>query len=86
MQQDSYQQLANELMTFGKKQILDAVSIAVGESLVPVMTVEKFAESSGFPAGVIKGWISKSHIPTQKIGRYRAINIQRLADICRDAH
>ena len=48
----------------------------------PVMTREKFAELSGLAEGVIQGMIEKGHLPSIKIGRYRLVNVARLAEDC----
>lgn len=48
----------------------------------PVMTKEKFAEHSGLAEGVIQGMIEKGHLPSIKIGRYRLVNVARLAKDC----
>lgn len=48
----------------------------------PVMTKEKFAEFSGLAEGVIQGMIEKGHLPSIKIGRYRLVNVARLAEDC----
>lgn len=51
----------------------------------PVMTREKFAELSGLAEGVIQGMIEKGHLPSIKIGRYRLVNVAKLAQSCREA-
>lgn len=48
----------------------------------PVMTKEKFAQHSGLAEGVIQGMIEKGHLPSVKIGRYRLVNLARLAEEC----
>ncbi|MBW3567888.1 MAG: hypothetical protein KY410_08035 [Proteobacteria bacterium] len=48
----------------------------------PVMTKEKFAQHSGLAEGVIQGMIEKGHLPSIKIGRYRLVNLARLAEDC----
>ena len=50
--------------------------------LFPVMTKEKFAQHSGLAEGVIQGMIEKGHLPSVKIGRYRLVNLARLAEEC----
>jgi len=50
----------------------------------PVMTKEKFAELSGLAEGVIQGMIEKGHLPSIKIGRYRLVNVAKLAVECGD--
>ena len=48
----------------------------------PVVTKEKFARLSGLAEGVIQGMIEKGHLPSIKIGRYRLVNLARLATDC----
>ena len=42
---------------------------------VPLMAVERFAELVGVTPDVVRGWVDRGYLPTQKIGRYRLINI-----------
>ena len=51
----------------------------------PVMTREKFAEHSGLAEGVVQGMIEKGHLPSIKIGRYRLVNVAKLAKACQAA-
>ncbi|HEX7047419.1 MAG TPA: hypothetical protein VF275_07595 [Gammaproteobacteria bacterium] len=46
------------------------------------MTRDKFAELSGLPEGVVQGMIEKGHLPSIKIGRYRLVNVAKLAKEC----
>lgn len=51
--------------------------------LVPVMTTSAFAAACGLPVGVVEAQVERGYWPTQKIGKYRFVNIaalwQRLA-------
>lgn len=42
---------------------------------VPLMAVDRFAELMGVSSDVVRGWIDKGYLPTQKVGRYRLVNI-----------
>ena len=42
---------------------------------VPVLTIDKFAESAGVTKRVVTGWIDRGQIETYKIGKRRMINI-----------
>ncbi|MEJ1364277.1 MAG: helix-turn-helix domain-containing protein [Candidatus Sedimenticola sp. (ex Thyasira tokunagai)] len=46
--------------------------------MVPVMTVERFAELSGVSEDTVRGWIRKDCLPTVKIGKRRMVNIVAL--------
>jgi len=45
---------------------------------LPVMSRIRFAELTGYPEGVVQGWISKGYIPTLTIGKYTLINLALL--------
>lgn len=45
----------------------------------PVVSLAKFAELSGFPAQVVRGWADKGLLPTRKIGRHRVVDLVMLA-------
>jgi len=45
---------------------------------LPVMSRLRFAELTGYPEGVVQGWISKGYIPTLTIGKYTLINLALL--------
>ena len=39
------------------------------------MAADRFAELVGVSSEVVRGWIDKGYLPTQKVGRYRLVNI-----------
>lgn len=45
---------------------------------IPLLSQEQFSILTGLPTEVVRGWISKGHIPTVKIGRRRLVNMARL--------
>lgn len=45
---------------------------------LPLISRERFAELSGVPDGVLKGWINKGYIPTYSVGKYCLINLALL--------
>lgn len=45
---------------------------------LPVISRSRFAEMTGFPEGVVQGWIAKGYIPTMSIGKYTLINLALL--------
>jgi hypothetical protein len=49
---------------------------------LPVMSRERFSELTGYPIGVINNWIAKGYLPTFEIGRYSAINLEVLRQMC----
>ncbi len=42
---------------------------------LPLISRERFAELSGIPDGVLKGWISKGYIPVYHVGKYCLVNL-----------
>ncbi len=42
---------------------------------LPLISRERFAELSGVPDGVLKGWIGKGYIPVYHVGKYCLINL-----------
>lgn len=52
----------------------------------PVVTQEKFAETSGLRKEQVRGQVSGGNLPTYKVGRLRMINLVALADQCRKAN
>lgn len=47
--------------------------------IVPFMSPEKFAELTGYPHGVVKGWINRGYISTfEKLGKHTPINMVEL--------
>jgi len=44
----------------------------------PFITLKKFAESSGVPDGVVRGWCNKGLIKTIKIGKHLLIDMSSL--------
>ncbi len=45
---------------------------------LPVISRLRFAELTGYPEGVVQGWIAKGYIPTLTIGKYTLINLALL--------
>lgn len=45
---------------------------------LPVVSRKRFAEITGFPEGVVQGWIAKGYIPTYSVGKYTLINLALL--------
>jgi len=37
---------------------------------------------TGFPIGVIQGWINKGYLPTVPVGKYSLINLELLRKNC----
>ncbi len=50
--------------------------------LVSTMTMEVFAQHTGFELGVVAGWLKRGYIPSNKHGSYRMINIIHMLDRC----
>ncbi len=46
---------------------------------IPVISQELFSELTGFTPKTISGWIARGYIPTVKIGKRRAINLQAMS-------
>ena len=46
--------------------------------MVPVMTREQFALSTGLGDEVVRGLIDKGHLPSVKLGRHRLVNVALL--------
>lgn len=48
--------------------------------LVPFMSPQKFSEMTGYPLGVIQGWINKGYLPVypDRLGKYVPINLVEL--------
>ena len=40
-----------------------------------IMTKDRFCEVSGVDSGVLRGWIEKELILTERIGRHRLVNL-----------
>lgn len=51
-------------------------------ALVPLMTLERFAQLSGLEEGVIYGHIRRGYLPSVKLGKYRLINVAMLQAQC----
>jgi len=49
---------------------------------IPIMSRDRFAELTGYELGVINNWIAKGYLPTFDIGRYSAINLEVLRQMC----
>ncbi|NOT98675.1 MAG: hypothetical protein HOO97_06230 [Sideroxydans sp.] len=45
---------------------------------LPIISVERFSELTGFPEGVLRGWIARGYMPTYRIGKYTAVNVALL--------
>jgi hypothetical protein len=45
---------------------------------MPLISRERFAELSGIPDGVLKGWIGKGYIPVYHVGKYCLVNLALL--------
>lgn len=60
-------------------------TIKSGWFVFPLVTQERFAELSGVPEGVVRGWISKGTLPTMKVGRWRLVNLKALFDLDAEA-
>lgn len=45
---------------------------------LPLISRERFAELSGVPDGVLKGWIGKGYIPVYHVGKYCLVNLALL--------
>ena len=54
------------------QQLLTSVAVVPP---VPLMAADRFAELVGVSSEVVRGWIDKGYLPTQKVGRYRLVNI-----------
>ncbi len=54
----------------------------VGQSPVPLMSRELFAQSIGIPVGVIDGWVDRGYLMTVSIGRYSLVNVELLRKQC----
>lgn len=56
------------------------IKISTLPVFVPILTQQKFSESTGIEIGVIEGWIKRGYIDTVKIGKRRLINIAALTN------
>jgi hypothetical protein len=45
---------------------------------LPLISPERFADLSGIPPGVIRGWMARGYVPTYSIGKYTLINLALL--------
>ncbi len=45
---------------------------------LPMVSAARFAELSGIPVGVVRGWIAKGYLPTYSMGKYTMINLALL--------
>lgn len=45
---------------------------------LPLISAARFAELSGIPEGVVRGWLARGYIPTYSIGKYTLINLALL--------
>ena len=61
----------NQSGQFLPEQALNALSL-------PLISRERFADLTGFPEGVVQGWIAKGYIPTYSVGKYTLINLALL--------
>lgn len=48
------------------------------ETLPPFVHPKKFAQIIGLSEGVVGGWIDNGYIPTEKVGKYRMVNLVAL--------
>ncbi|MFS1526242.1 hypothetical protein ACL7TT_19440 [Microbulbifer sp. 2304DJ12-6] len=48
----------------------------------PVSTQEQFAIDAGLTLPTVRGQVERGHLPTIKLGRYRFINMMKLAQRC----
>jgi len=44
-------------------------------AFVPLLTIERYANSVGVTPHVVEAWIKRGYIPTHKVGRRRLVNI-----------
>lgn len=47
--------------------------------LLPVISKERFASLTGFPPGVIDGWVNRGYLPTTRFGKWSGINLIALS-------
>ena len=45
---------------------------------LPLISPERFAELTGVPPGVLRGWMSRGYVPTYPIGCWRAFKTDHL--------
>ena len=45
---------------------------------LPLISPERFADLTGVPSGVLRGWMSRGYVPTYSIGKYTLINLALL--------
>jgi hypothetical protein len=45
---------------------------------LPLISPDRFAELTGVPTGVLRGWMSRGYVPTYSIGKYTLINLALL--------
>lgn len=48
----------------------------------PVSTQEQYAIDTGLTLPAVRGQVHRGHLPTIKVGRYRLINVVKLAQRC----
>lgn len=55
----------------------DFISAFNSPSLIffPLITIQRFADLSGLPLGVVKNWVTRGYLPTIKKGKYSMINL-----------
>jgi excisionase family DNA binding protein len=58
----------------------DQINVDLDSNEAPLMTITKFAETTGVPAGVVRGWCNRGHVRAIKIGKHLLIDV---ADIRR---
>ncbi|GAB2782190.1 hypothetical protein GCM10027040_05320 [Halomonas shantousis] len=51
-------------------------------AIVPLMTVERFAELSGLSPDTVRGQLQQGNLPIFKIGRRRLVNVALLTAEC----
>ena len=52
------------------------------QPFTPVMSQERFAELTGFPFGVVQGWVARGYVPSLLLGKHRVINLVQLNQDC----
>ena len=45
----------------------------------PVMSPERFSDETGYGCGVVRSWIKKGLIPSQRIGKHRVVDLVAMA-------
>jgi len=51
---------------------------------VPFMSQLRFSQLTGYPVGVVEGWVNRGYVPTILVGKHRAINLVALTQECLD--